>query len=78
MVIAIETEKGVISSVDSNKKLLEKIEELRKEMILIGKQEGLTSSHSIMISKELDQLLNEYDKKRMPKKKIGINYLEEL
>jgi hypothetical protein len=45
----------------SEKSFLENsIESLRKEMIRIGFQEGLTSEKTIRISQELDMLILEY------------------
>jgi hypothetical protein len=40
--------------------LLDIIETLRKELILIGMKEGLTSSKTIKISRELDKYITDF------------------
>jgi hypothetical protein len=39
-----------------------KIESLRKEMIRIGIQEGLTSKRTVQISQKLDKYISKYQK----------------
>lgn len=48
--------------------LLMKIESLRKKMIKIASQNGLTNQESIMISQELDKLLTRYQNQMKRKK----------
>ncbi|QKY71008.1 aspartyl-phosphate phosphatase Spo0E family protein [Lentibacillus sp. CBA3610] len=45
---------------DNHSILLEKIENYRHEMLELSKQYGLTSLAVIKVSKQLDDLLNEY------------------
>ncbi|WP_440895161.1 Spo0E family sporulation regulatory protein-aspartic acid phosphatase [Amphibacillus sp. Q70] len=42
--------------------LLARIEHLRRSMIEVAIDKGLSSSESIEISRELDDLLNQYEK----------------
>jgi len=42
--------------------LLKKIEQLRQSMIEVAIKKGLSSHESIEISRELDDLLNQYEK----------------
>jgi hypothetical protein len=42
--------------------LIQLIEEKRMAMIAVGIEKGLNSEETIKLSKELDLLLNEYDK----------------
>ncbi|WP_232334381.1 aspartyl-phosphate phosphatase Spo0E family protein [Oceanobacillus sp. AG] len=42
--------------------MLKQIEVLRKEMIQTAEENGLNHEKCITISKELDQLLNEYER----------------
>jgi hypothetical protein len=42
--------------------LIQLIEEKRIAMIAVGIEKGLNSEETIKLSKELDMLLNEYDK----------------
>ncbi len=44
-----------------NKQLVDRIEELREKMTYVAKHNGLTSYESVMLSQELDQLLNKYE-----------------
>lgn len=41
--------------------LMNRIEELRKEMTEVALRKGMTSEESLSISQELDDLLNEYE-----------------
>ncbi|MEI3598830.1 MULTISPECIES: aspartyl-phosphate phosphatase Spo0E family protein [unclassified Oceanobacillus] len=51
--------------------MLKQIEVLRKEMIQTAEENGLNHEKCITISKELDQLLNEYERvKQMSSPKI--------
>jgi hypothetical protein len=42
----------------NNENLMQKIETLRKKMIAVGMSEGLTAPETILLSEELDKLLN--------------------
>ena len=42
--------------------LINRIEELRKEMTDVALKKGINSAESISLSQELDALLNEYEK----------------
>lgn len=48
----------------SKKQLLHEIETLRRKMMNIAVQEGLTSTEALNLSRKLDQLLNNYEKKK--------------
>lgn len=42
--------------------LINKIEELRREMTDVALKKGINSAESISLSQELDELLNEFEK----------------
>ncbi|TXL67531.1 aspartyl-phosphate phosphatase Spo0E family protein [Cerasibacillus terrae] len=45
----------------TQKQLIEKIESVRKELIVVVEEEGYHSPKSLAISKKLDKLLNLYE-----------------
>lgn len=49
-------------SIKETDRLLEIIESLRKEMIRIGIQEGITSENTIKLSQELDLHITNYQR----------------
>ena len=46
--------------------LLEQLEVLREKMIKTGLEQGLQNTETIKISKQLDDLLNEYERLQEP------------
>ncbi|WP_153731959.1 aspartyl-phosphate phosphatase Spo0E family protein [Sporosarcina obsidiansis] len=44
-----------------------KIERLRNQLIEVAQQEGMHSERTILLSRQLDLLINEYDKQKEEK-----------
>lgn len=50
----------LLPSISEDRKLINKIESLRMEMITIGLKEGLGSNNTIAISQKLDKYIEKY------------------